>query len=306
MGSLAEWANLPPEHNLAKFAAQLPTILDAVGYNEMYGVELIAQREGSATPPHSTLLILQKLLRANADDLAAAQNQLTAALQWRKDYHPLKAKDELFDSSKFGGLGFVSRIHNAPATKNGSDVVTYNIYGAATKDTKKTFGNLDEFVRWRVALQELAIAQLGLNEGTQPIPDYGKGPDPYTAVNVHDYLSVSFFRQPPEVKASSSKIIDMFQKYYPETVSYKYFVNVPLVMQWMMGAMKALMSKDSVQKMTWLTWGSELHKYLGSDLPREYGGTGTSLAKGATTPRYSGNEVVSDAVPGADPRQGEV
>ena len=45
------------------------------------------------------------------------------------------------------------------------------------------------------------------------IPDYGKGPDPYKAINVHDYLSLSFFRQPAEIKASSSKIIDMFQRF---------------------------------------------------------------------------------------------
>lgn len=59
---------------------------------------------------------------------------------------------------------------------------------------------------------EITLAQLKLSEATEQIPDYGEGPDPYTAINVHDYLSVSFFRQPAEIKASSSKIIDMFQK----------------------------------------------------------------------------------------------
>lgn len=88
---------------------------------------------------------------------------------------------------------------------------------------------------------ELTLAQLDLNAADKTIPDYGQGPDPYQAIQIHDYLSVSFFRQPAEIKASSSKIINLFQRYYPETVSYKYFVNVPLIMQWMMGAMKALM-----------------------------------------------------------------
>ena len=68
------------------------------------------------------------------------------------------------------------------------------------------------FVRWRVALQEIAISHLKLNEATKIIPDYCKGPDPYKMMNVHDYLSVSFFRRPAEIKNSSSKIIDMFQK----------------------------------------------------------------------------------------------
>jgi hypothetical protein len=53
----------------------------------------------------------------------------------------------------------------------------------------------------------------------------------YQAIQIHDYLSVSFFQQPAEIKAASSKIIETFQRYYPETVSYKYFWNVPLIMQ---------------------------------------------------------------------------
>jgi hypothetical protein len=61
-------------------------------------------------------------------------------------------------------------------------------------------------------------------------------------------------------------------------------------MQWMMGAMKALMSKDSIQKMTWMTYGSELHKYLGPDVAGEYGGEGPALVEVAKTPKYAGGE----------------
>ncbi|KAI7396413.1 hypothetical protein KC336_g15701 [Hortaea werneckii] len=78
----------------------------------------------------------------------------------------------------------------------------------------------------------------------------------------------------------------MFQRYYPETVSYKYFVNVPTIMQWMMGAMKMLMSKDSVQKMTWMTAGNQLNQYLGSDVPKEYGGKGPALEGSGLTVKY--------------------
>jgi phosphatidylinositol transfer protein SFH5 len=81
-------------------------------------------------------------------------------------------------------------------------------------------------------------------------------------------------------------------RYYPETVSYKYFVNVPLIMQWMMGAMKALMSKDSIQKMTWLTYGNQLHTYIGEDVPKEYGGIGVPLQERSTTPKYGEPETV--------------
>ena len=62
---------------------------------------------------------------------------------------------------------------------------------------------------------ELTLAHLNLANATSEVPDYGAGLDPYQAIQVHDYQSVSFFRQPAEIKASSSKIIDLFQKYYP-------------------------------------------------------------------------------------------
>ena len=163
---------------------------------------------------------------------------------------------------------------------------SFNIYGAAAKDPQKTFGDTEAFVRWRVALMELTLAHLHLDTASEPIPDYGQGPDPYQAIQIHDYLSVSFFRQPAEIRASSRRIIDLFQKLYPETVSYKYFVNVPWVMQWMMGAMKAVVSQDSVRKMTWMTYGSELRTYLGDGIPKEYGGTGPALTECAMTVAY--------------------
>lgn len=59
---------------------------------------------------------------------------------------------------------------------------------------------------------ELTLAQLNLESATEPIPDYGQGPDPHQTIHIHDYLSVSFFRQPGEIKNASSKIIDMFQR----------------------------------------------------------------------------------------------
>nr|POE78641.1 phosphatidylinositol transfer protein sfh5 [Quercus suber] len=241
----------------------------------------------SKPAPHTTLLILQKFLRANAGDLTAAKSQLINALKWRKEYNPLAAKAEVFPRSKFGGLGYITTVHGASETKNEADVATFNIYGATGKDIKATFGDTDAFVRWRVALMELTLEALNLPAATETIPDYGTGNgDPYQAIQIHDYQSLSFFRQPPEIRASSQKIISLFQAYYPETVSYKYFVNVPIVMQWMMGAMKAFMSKDSIQKMTWMTYGTDLHKYLGEGVAKEYGGTGRRLKETGKTVNY--------------------
>jgi hypothetical protein len=57
-------------------------------------------------------------------------------------------------------------------------------------------------------------------------------------------------------------------------------------MQWMMGAMKALMSKDSIQKMTWTSYGNTLDQYLGKDVPKEYGGNGPALEGSAWTVKF--------------------
>lgn len=133
---------------------------------------------------------------------------------------------------------------------------------------------------------ELTLAHLDLPNATSQIADYGTGQDPYQAIQLHDYQNVSFFRQPAEIKASSTKIIDLFQRYYPETVSFKYFANVPLLMQWMMGAMRALMSKDSIQKMIWTSYGNTMDQYLGKDVPKEYGGSGSALEGSAWTVKF--------------------
>jgi hypothetical protein len=125
------WPTLKEDEPLAKLLAKLPEILKTSDYSEIYGVTLV--------PGHDfpTLLILQKFLRANQNDLAKAEEQLLKTLQWRKEFNPLAAVKESFAKEKFEGLGYV--------TTTGSKVVTWNIYGAV-KDYEKTFGDLDAYV----------------------------------------------------------------------------------------------------------------------------------------------------------------
>jgi len=72
-----------------------------------------------------------------------AFRQLKGTLTWRKEFEPLKAKNEAFSNEKFGGLGYVTVLENVPGSANSSDVCTFNIYGAV-KDNQKTFGEIDE------------------------------------------------------------------------------------------------------------------------------------------------------------------
>ena len=201
------WPALESQHPLANLLEQLRLILKETDYNEVYGVTLVP--EGS----FHTKLILQKFLRANANDVEKAKEQLVKTLKWRKEYQPGKVKDEVFSQKKFGGLGYITKIADVPGSQNKVDIATFNIYGAV-KSNKETFGDIDAFMRWRVALMESSVQQLGMAEATKPIPDFGQGPDPYQGFQIHDYMNVSFLRQDPLVKAASKKAIEVFSSYY--------------------------------------------------------------------------------------------
>ena len=63
-------------------------------------------------------------------------------------------------------------------------------------------------------------------------------------------------RLPAETKAATKKTIEVLAAHYPELLSRKYFVNVPVVMGWMFAAMKVFLSKETVAKFQVLSYGS--------------------------------------------------
>jgi phosphatidylinositol transfer protein SFH5 len=75
---------------------------------------------------------------------------------------------------------------------------------------------------------ELSINELNLASATTKIPE--NGADPYRMIQVHDYLSVSFLRMDPVVRAASKETIQVFSMAYPELLKEKFFVNVPTIM----------------------------------------------------------------------------
>lgn len=128
---------------------------------------------------------------------------------------------------------------------------------------------------------ERSVKFLGLNSAKEPIPDWNSEKstvDPYQSMQVHDYLQVSFFRTPGEVKNASKKTVELFQKYYPELLEKKFFVNVPFLMGWVYNAMKLLVAKETFKKLIMLSYGEELAKHMGSkSIPTVYGGKGEPL-----------------------------
>ncbi|KAF4969742.1 hypothetical protein FSARC_3085 [Fusarium sarcochroum] len=260
-----------PETPLTKLNGRLDDIFSKTSYKEMWGVQL------SNIDHVPTKVVLQKFLRANNDDPVAAEKQLTQALEWRKKMNPTALVTQTFDKTKFNDLGFVT-VHKG---ENGKEtIITWNIYGAV-KNNKTTFGNVDEFIKWRAAIMELSVQKLKLDQVTEPISEGGE--DPYQMIQVHDYLNVSFFRMDPAVKAASKETISVFSMAYPELLAHKYFVNVPAIMGWMFGAMKLFLAPATLRKFHPMTSGTTLAtelKGIVSTLPKEYGGQGPSVKEG--------------------------
>lgn len=127
----------PPEASpLARLTQRLPALIQQTGHGEMWGVELSAAADDAPSQ-----VVLQKFLRANGGDAAAAEKQLVAALEWRRQVDPAGLASQAFDEARFGGLGYVT-VH-ADVSTGVETVMTWNIYGAV-KDKKATFGNVQE------------------------------------------------------------------------------------------------------------------------------------------------------------------
>lgn len=104
-------------------------------------------------------------------------------------------------------------------------------------------------------------------------PSFVKIPVSYFApCIVHSQILTSI-----DVKAASKKTIETLGRYYPETLSRKFFVNVPIVMGWFYQAVKLVVAKETVKKFTVLSYGNQLATELGPGIPTVYGGTSGEL-----------------------------
>ncbi|KAI3319269.1 CRAL-TRIO domain-containing protein [Xylariaceae sp. AK1471] len=225
-------------------------------------------------------IVLQKYLNANDGDVVKSRDQLTKTLDWRKKMQPLELIKQTYSKEKFGSLGYVTVHSKDGVTK---EIFTWNIYGNV-KSIDTTFGDLDEFIKWRVALMELAVQELSLSTATEPITADSEA-DPYKMFQVHDYKGISFLRQAPQVKAASTETIRVFATAYPELLKEKFFVNVPAVMGFMYGFIKLFVAARTIKKFHPMSNGANLAKEdfggskvpLGEMLPPEYGGSGADL-----------------------------
>ncbi|KAK9383164.1 CRAL-TRIO domain-containing protein [Kockiozyma suomiensis] len=237
------------------FKSAIPAVVKEVDYSEIYAHNILDTESASVDS------ILLKYLVANAYDVPAARAQIMATLKWRKEFRPLSAAFEEIHDSKFDGLGFITEDESKPD----GDIITWNLYGQAAGKPEVVFGDLDQFLRWRVGVMERGLQLLDFSSSRTKIDQ------------VHDYMNVSFLRMDPNAKRASKAAVAIFSSHYPELLGKKYFVNVPLLMGWMFSAMKLLVSKETLSKFVVLSYANQLVQYMGPEIPETYGGKGKTL-----------------------------
>lgn len=90
-----------------------------------------------------------------------------------------------------------------------------------------------------------------------------------------------------DVKTATSETIKVLGRYYPETLSRKFFVNVPVVMGWVYTAIKLVVAKETAKKFTVLSYGNQLATELGRNIPTVYGGTQGELEEVGEAMKFS-------------------
>ncbi|KUI64229.1 Phosphatidylinositol transfer protein SFH5 [Cytospora mali] len=272
----------PKKTPFDEFEIKLPEILKEIDHDEMWGVKLVTPVSTSIP----TQIVLQKFLNANDGDPTKAVDQFKGALKFRKEKKPVELVKKTFSANKFADLGAVTVYPVKDSTV--PEVFTWNLYGNVKGKMEEVFvplndelglTDLDRFMDYRIALQELGIQQLKLSDATEPIT---AEKDPYKIMQVHDYKSISFLRQPPSVKAASTEVIKQFALAYPELLKEKFFVNVPAIMGWMYALIKVFIAEKTAKKFHPMANGANLaaefkESHLDAkQLPKEYGGEGGS------------------------------
>ncbi|KAF7308982.1 CRAL-TRIO domain-containing protein [Mycena kentingensis (nom. inval.)] len=203
-------------------------------------------------------VVLMKFLRARNLNPTAATEMLVETLRWRDEFKVNDACKEEFPEDVFGKLG-----HIYGRDKQGRPVV-YNVYGG-NSDLNAVFGDVDRFLRWRVAFMEKSLALLDFTTVDQ-------------CIQVHDYAGVNMSSRTPESKNAASQASSIFGSHYPELLYKKFFVNVPGYMSWLFWIFKPLLPAATFAKLAVAgsgpkSIGKVLLPLIAPDqLPKRYGG----------------------------------
>ncbi|CAI4583516.1 BPK_HP2_G0026760.mRNA.1.CDS.1 [Saccharomyces cerevisiae] len=247
-----------------KLKKAIPGIIKekCAGYDELYGYKLnpegLTQEEVDKYYDEKIAdRLTYKLCKAYQFEYSTIVQNLIDILNWRREFNPLSCAYKEVHNTELQNVGILTFDANGDANKK---AVTWNLYGQLVKK-KELFQNVDKFVRYRIGLMERGLSLL----------DFTSSDNNYMT-QVHDYKGVSVWRMDSDIKNCSKTVIGIFQKYYPELLYAKYFVNVPTVFGWVYDLIKKFVDETTRKKFVVLTDGSKLGQYL-KDCPYEgYGG----------------------------------
>lgn len=261
---------------LTELISAIPDILaatDNADYDEIYGYRIAPDGEEFVNEAIRNE-ILHKFLAATEYDVEEAKKKVTKSLNWRREFQVLNAAfGETYDAD----LEKLGVITDYEGNKDNFRVVTWNLY-ANLKNPKKLFAKfgvgVEEkdsadklpgtmFLRWRVGLMERSLLLLDFSDTNNS-----------KIAQVHDYNNVSMFRMDPGMKSATKEIITVFSDNYPELLSKKYFINVPLIMGWVFAFFKAtgLMSAATLKKFEMQNHGNLADAFGKDHLPKDYNG----------------------------------
>lgn len=256
----------------------LPSVLEKLenpDFDEIFGYR-IAELGVEYVDFHARNEILLKFLVACEYDLDLTKKKLADTMNWRGNLNILSAAYiEDFDN-ELKQMGLITEFLG---NNNNVRVTTWNFYNNV-KLTKSYFegfkkdanGNEKEpnpqtlgsqFLRWRVGLMERSLALLDFTDSENS-----------KMAQVHDYKGVSMFRIDSDMKAATKEIVKVFSDHYPELLSKKFFVNVPMLMGWVFLLFKAtgIISPSTLKRFEVLSNG-DLSDLLGhGNLPADYNG----------------------------------
>lgn len=240
-----------------KLVKELPSLIEkkCQGYDELYGYQLLPGEYYNENIAHA---LIYKFCKAYKFQYEEAASTLCETLNWRREFNPLSAAFSERHDKTLDDVGVLTKYDQEKPNRK---VATWNLYGGLLKE-KQVFEDVNKFLRYRIGLMERSIALLDFEDETNN----------YIA-QVHDYNGVSMWRMDPAIKKCTKQVIAVFQKYYPELLSEKYFVNVPSLLTWVYDVVKRFVNEDTRKKFVVLNEGSKLGKYLTFAPAQPYGGS---------------------------------
>ncbi|CCH59476.1 hypothetical protein TBLA_0B06530 [Henningerozyma blattae CBS 6284] len=250
-----------------KVYKELPAIIEkkCSGYDELYGYKLnygdkdkeLVTKYFDESIARALIFKLCKAYDFKYDDV---KTHIIDILNWRKKFNPL---DAAFKEKHNETLQTIGLVTHYPTAKPNKQVITWNLYGAIS-GKKEYFKDVDAFVRYRVGLMERGLRLL----------DFENDDNSYMA-QVHDYKGVSMFKMDSDTKKCTRQVIAIFQEFYPELLSSKYFINVPSILVWVFDVIKTFVDSNTKKKFVLLGDGKKLGSHLPECPSKDYGGEDT-------------------------------